>query len=64
MKDLWNSERSSFCLIVLAIATLLVIIGKLEGAAWVSVTGTLITFLVASKTASHYIESKTIPPPT
>lgn len=58
MRDLFSSERSTFCLIVLAIATVLALLGVLTGPEWVSVTGTLITFLVASKTASHYIETK------
>jgi len=58
IKDLINSERSMFCLLVLAIATALTLAGKLTGTEWVSVVGTLITFLMAAKTVSHYIETK------
>lgn len=59
MRDLFISERSSFCLIVLAIATALALLHVITGAEWVSVVGTVITFLVSSKALSHYIETKT-----
>lgn len=59
MKDLLISERSSFCLIVLAIATALALLHVITGDQWVSITGTLITFLVSSKALSHYVETKT-----
>ena len=58
LRDLLGSERSTFCLIVLFVATALTLVGKLTGPEWVSIVGTLITFLVAAKTASHYIETK------
>ena len=58
LRDLLGSERSTFCLIVLLVATALTLAGKLTGAEWVSIVGTLITFLMAAKTASHYIETK------
>lgn len=58
MRDLLISERSSFCLIVLTIATALALLHVITGEQWVAVTGTLITFLVSSKAVSHYIETK------
>lgn len=65
MKDLLLSERSSYCLIVLVIATVLALLRVIDGSQWVAVAGTLIGFLVSSKTASHYIQSKTgTSPPT
>lgn len=63
MKDLLVSERSSFCLIVFLTATVLAFMHVVSGDQWVSVTGILTTFLVTSKTASHYIESKAGSPP-
>lgn len=62
-RDVSRSERGMFCMILIALATILVFFGKLDGAQWVSFCSSTMTALIASKTYSKYIQSKTGTPP-
>lgn len=57
-RDLVTSERGAWCIGVVLIALALVILGNLTGPEWVAFAGSVTAYLVASKTASGYIESK------
>jgi len=64
-KDLIESERGVFCLLVLAAATVLAVVGTITGQSWLDFVKWLTITLVASKTATGAIETitgKTAPP--
>lgn len=54
--DLFDSERGLFCVLVLFAITLLVVLGKLDGATWTDFAKYLVGVLVASKTVTGAIE--------
>ena len=56
-KDLIESERGIFCLIVLIAATLLAIIRIITGQSWLDFTKWLTITLVASKTATTAVDA-------
>lgn len=58
MRDLMASERGVFCLAVLAFATALVILNKIAGDTWVSLTMAIAGMLVTSKTITNHIDAK------
>lgn len=59
MKDLLASERGVFCIAVLLIASVLVFLGKLDGASWLDFAKYLTTALVASKTVTTAVDTYT-----
>jgi hypothetical protein len=67
--DLLNSERGVLCLALIFAVTVLVILGKITGADWLTYTKWIAITLVASKTVTGAIETMTSapqpqPPPT
>lgn len=61
--DLLHSERGTWCLLVFATATLLLLTGKITSEAWIGLTSSLTAILVASKTVTTSIETRTLAKP-
>lgn len=55
--DLFDSERGLFCVLVLVAITVLVVLGKIDGAMWLEFAKWLTVTLVASKTVTAAVES-------
>ncbi len=68
-KDLLASERGVFCIFVTLIASVLVMLGKIDGAQWLDFMKYLSTALVASKALTNVVATykrgpESIPPAT
>lgn len=55
--DLLHSERGVFCVLALVAITVLVAIGKIDGATWIAFAKWLALALVASKTVTTAVET-------
>lgn len=66
VKDLLESERGAFCLMLLIAATILTVLKIITGADWMTFAKYLAITLVASKTATGALEAwiSPAPPPT
>lgn len=56
--DLLESERGTWCLALLLIATVFVVVGRLTGPEWGAFVGSITAYLVAAKTVTGYVEAK------
>ena len=69
-KDLLDSERGIFCVLLLIAATVLVIVGSISGQSWLDFMKWVAVTLVISKTATTAVQqfldkgSAPTPPPT
>ncbi len=63
-RDLLGSERGAFCVVLLLAATALVVLGKLDGSAWLEFMKYLAVTLVASKTVTSALETYSAKPVT
>lgn len=61
--DLLHSERGVFALLLLFCITVLVVLGKLDGATWVEFAKYLAAALLASKTVTTAVETYALKKP-
>lgn len=57
ISDLLHSERGSFCALALIAGTVLAVVGRIDGTAWLEFTKWLSVTLVASKTVTTAVET-------
>lgn len=58
-RDLLASERGTWCLALLAIATVFVVVSKLTGPEWAAFVASITVYLVAAKTVTGVTELRT-----
>jgi hypothetical protein len=61
--DLLHSERGTFALITIVLATVLAIVGVFDGATWIELVKYLGLTLIASKTITTAVETVTLKKP-